>query len=95
MYYLVKVQDVYRRCESFDAPSLVDAKRQALRLDVSKPEYRNAHCGIVLRDGSTGQRFSMRECADAVPNLPWYWWCAGPESAPAVLSAIDAAGAPA
>lgn len=88
-FHLIKIQERYRRCESFDAPSVEVAKMQAIRLHVTKHEYAAAHCPQVLRDGSTGQRFSMRECADAVPEIPWYWWCS--ESHPRVVGAIDAA----
>lgn len=92
-YHVVKVREGYRLCESFDALSLDAAKRIALRLHVSKPEYRNAHCPMVLRDGNTGARFSMRECADSVPSLPWYWWCPDAQALPAVIAAIDGVGA--
>lgn len=88
-FHLVDIQGGYRRRESFDAANVEVAKMQAIRLHITKHEYAAAHRAQVLRDGNTGQRFSMRECADAVPDIPWYWWCS--ESHPCVVGAIDAA----
>jgi hypothetical protein len=88
-FHLVKIQSGYRLCESFDAANVEVAKMQAIRLHTTKHEYAASHCPMVLRDGNTGERFCMRECADAVPEIPWYWWCS--ESHPRVVGAIDAA----
>ena len=64
----------YSRRASFSAESMVDAARVVLA-DL----YNSRSCSAyILRDGSTGKRYSIGELAEAViPNLPWYWWTGG------------------
>lgn len=56
MFHAVAIANRYHRLASFDAPSLAHAAREL-------PKHRlNTHA-VILRDGSTGKRYSPHECA--------------------------------
>lgn len=56
----------YHRAHSFSATTLEEAAAEAI-----KPEWRSRSSATILRDGSTGRRYCIRDLLALLNLSPW------------------------